>query len=162
MSERTRRGPKRVVDTNIPAIANGASQVDPEVELACVLFLRSITENGRISVDAGGRIFGEYRASLRFSGQPRPGDAFLMWVNDHHYDEVVCTRVELTELPDGNFAEFPPAVSLARFDPSDRKFVAVARADVDSPPIAVGIDRGWRNHEAALAAESVSLHFVCG
>jgi hypothetical protein len=150
-----------VVDTNIPVIANGESKLAADVELACVMFLRSIARNGRISVDAGGLIFSEYRRNLRFSGQPRPGDAFLVWFNDHHYDASTCTRVALTELADGNFAEFPNAAGLAGFDPSDRKFVAVACADTDGPPIAVGLDRGWRKHKRALANAGVVLHFVC-
>ena len=51
-------------------------------------------------------------------------------------------------------------MTLATFDPSDRKFVAVALAS--GSPVANATDTDWLDYQTALEANGVELHFVCG
>lgn len=150
-----------VVDTNVGIAANLKAEVPAECALACVRTLRTITRHGRLALDSGDLIFDEYRTHLRFSGQPGTGDAFMKWVHDNRFNEGVCDRIRITPTDDGSFEEFPDVDELAAFDPSDRKFVAVAATHPESPPIAVAADRDWTNNRDALAAASITVRFVC-
>jgi hypothetical protein len=60
-----------------------------------------------------------------------------------------------------NFEEFLLDPSLATFDPSDRKFVAVAVAHPEHPPILNATDSDWWDYREALAHHSVRVEFVC-
>lgn len=53
----------------------------------------------------------------------------------------------------------PPAG--VRYDPSDRKFLAVAAAHPDRPPVLQALDSKWWGWRAALAPSDVTIHFVC-
>jgi hypothetical protein len=71
------------------------------------------------------------------AGQPGPGDAFFKWLwdNQGHLDH--CRQVSITRMKGGSrsFEEFPDDPDLARFDREDRKFVAVAIASGEQPPM---------------------------
>ena len=127
----------------------------------CIQRLREITEKGHLVLDEGGLIFGEYLRYLSLSGEPGVGDAFMRWVNDHQHDERFCTLIPLAVRPDGTIVEFPAQTSLAQFDRSDEKFVAVAATHPDRPPIQVAVDRGWVRHRDALAEIEVEVQFLC-
>lgn len=150
-----------VIDTNVGIAANGKADVSVECELACVQFLREVTRSGHLVLDANGTIFEEYLRYLSLSGEPGVGDAFIRWVNDHQHDTDFCTLVDLTIKPDGEFVEFPDSQELSGFDPSDKKFVAVASAHPDRPVLRVALDRGWVRYREALAKQNVEIEFLC-
>lgn len=150
-----------VIDTNVGIVANSKADVGRECELRCIRLLREVTENGHLVLDEGGQIFAEYLRYLSLSGEPGVGDAFMRWVNDHQHDERLCTRIPLTIKPDHKIVEFPARPALARFDPSDEKFVAVAAAHPDKPPIQVAVDRGWIRHRDALAGVEIKVEILC-
>lgn len=154
---------KSVVDTNVGVIANGGSGASSECELACVRALRAIMSKGKISVDQGDLIFREYLRNLRLEGRPGVGDAFMRWVHDVRFDDMVCTRVALTQEGDEmtDFAEYPQVDDLSSLDREDRKFVAVAAADPERPALMVGRDRGWDRHEVALQGAGIRMIFLC-
>jgi hypothetical protein len=56
---------------------------------------------------------------------------------------------------------FPPDEALAKFDPSDRKFVAVSCAHEQRPPILQATDSKWWGLREALVACGVTVHFLC-
>lgn len=150
-----------VVDTNVCIAANLKADVSAGCALACIRALRLITREGRLALDSRDLIFDEYRTYLSFSGQPGTGDAFMKWVHDNRFNEDLCDRIPVTPTDDGSFEEFPDAAALTTFDPSDRKFVAVAVAHPQSPEIAVAADRDWTNNRHALAAANVTVRFLC-
>lgn len=151
-----------VIDTNVGIAANGRADVSPDCELACVDLLAGVTDDGHLVLDDGDRIFDEYRRHLSLAGQPGVGDLFMKWVHDNRCNHEVCTRVALTPLPGDpdDFHEFPRSVELQSFDRADRKFVAVAAAHSERPPIYAATDRGWQRHEPALAASGVTLRWL--
>ena len=152
-----------VVDTNVPIVANGRSkQAEDALVEKCIDALVELTQKGGLVLDDGGLIFDEYRQNLSLSGQPGTGDAFLKWVHDHQWDPQWCDRRTLTPFgtaPDG-FAEFPGAEALREFDPSDRKFVAVANARPPKRPILEAVDYKWWGWRKALAAEGIQVVFL--
>jgi len=153
-----------VVDTNVPVVANARSaQTDPDCILSCIGILREIRERGIFVLDDAMRILDEYRRNLSLSGQPGAGDFFMKWVWTVQADPRHCQRVSITPRADdpSTFVEFPNDTDLANFDPSDRKFVAVALASGSAPEILNAVDSDWANHFDSLTRNGVRLRFLC-
>jgi len=135
-----------LVDTNVPKTANLVMQPDPDSDVSddCVQACIEAVEHIKIGqcvlvIDAGDEIFDEYQQQLSMRGQPGVGDSFMKWVYDHRWNADKVTQVPITK--NGNsYDEFPDHVGLNDFDPSDRKFVAVANAHPEKPPIVQATD----------------------
>ena len=153
-----------MVDTNVAVVANGRTpQAGIQCVETCVTTLIEIRDHHRLLVDEQGLILDEYRRHLSPSGQPGPGDAFFKWLwdNQGHLDH--CRQVSITPMRAGSrsFNEFPDDPDLARFDREDRKFVAVAVASEEWPPILNASDTDWWDHWAALKRHGVEIRFLC-
>ena len=150
-----------IVDVNVAIVANGQSeQADARCELSCIRSLRNVQQN-MICLDDGDRIFTEYRRNLSMSGQPGVGDEFMYWLSQNRYTPSACERVAIREHPERGFEEFPDDPALRRFDPSDRKYVAVARASEHSPLILNAVDSDWRNFESELSGYDINVSELC-
>ena len=158
--------PKCVVDTNVPKTANLAQNPDsvPEELWACVLncveAIEHIVKNGGLVIDDGDEIFTEYRHQLRMKGCPGVGDRFMKWVHDNRWhlpqeDRVTITRNGKT------YIEFPEHDDLLDFDDSDRKFVAVANAHSQKPPILEATDSKWWGWKDGLSSVGITVIFLC-
>lgn len=153
-----------IVDTNVLIVANGkASHADIDCELACVEALGQIQGDGRVLVDQSGFVFAEYQRHLSHSGQPGLGDVFFKWLWDNQAQASICTKVDIAPEDDTgtSFAVFPPDPELEGFDLSDRKFVAVAIASREAPPILNATDTDWWRHREALNSYGVNVKFLC-
>ncbi len=152
-----------VVDVNVPIVANGRHPpAGPQCRLACIRALRQ-ARRGLICLDDGGRILAEYRRHLSLSGQPGVGDEFMYWLHRNQATEGTCERVPIHPLPhdDRDFAEFPRDPRLASFDPSDRKYAAVAVASGHSPRILNASDTDWWISREALADHGIDVDSIC-
>jgi hypothetical protein len=151
------------MDTNVAVVANGKTpQAGDDCVEACVTALLELRERRQILVDDGALIFEEYRRHLSPSGQPGLGDAFFKWLWDNQCNPDHCRQIRITAANDGRvFDEFPDDPALADFDPSDRKFVAVALASGERPPILNASDTDWWNHREALSRNGVEVRFLC-
>ncbi|MEJ7594367.1 MAG: hypothetical protein WKF77_22760 [Planctomycetaceae bacterium] len=161
----TRRQQKRIIDTNVPITANRA--LDPTATheelpciLACVNAVEFVVENGGMVIDAGDELFHEYRTNLKLKGQPGVGDKFVKWVHDHRWGFPPEDRVPITRTGD-TYAEFPDHEGLKDFDRSDQKFVAVANAHPDKPPILEATDSKWWGWKDSLAEVGITVIFLC-
>ncbi len=105
--------------------------------------LLDVTQLGHVVVDDGLEIVQEYRNNLRAQGQPGVGDAFFKWLWDNLYVKEICTHVQITKHSKRGYREFSIHAGLAAFDPSDRKFVALAAAHPEHPPILQAVDSKW-------------------
>jgi hypothetical protein len=150
-----------VVDVNVPIVANGrAPQADLDCQYACVAALQEITESGLLVLDDQMRILEAYLNYLSPRGQPGLGDAFMRWVWEHQAVTERCEQVPLT-VSEGGFNEFPDDPRLSRFDPSDRVYVAVAKASRNAPEVLNAVDRDWWEHREALTQNGVRVRFLC-
>jgi len=156
-----------IIDTNVPIVANGSSdQASILCVVACQRLLQEVAADRRVLViDSAWQIIREYKHKLRQEGQPGIGDAFLRWVLTNWANPQRCTQVPITAAPNAqsahDFAEFPDDPALARFDPSDRKFVAVAHAHPAHPPIYNAVDTDWLHYQETLASHGVVVTQIC-
>ena len=153
-----------VVDTNVAIVANGRpDQNDPRPpSIACrtatVTFLSKVVNKGRVLLDSAGEIQDEYRRHLNPSGAPGVGDRFYQEVL--HCSPELVERVDLPMRVDGEYEDLPQSLIDAGFDPSDRKFAALAHKE--GVPVYNAIDSDWIEHAAALAAEEIQVENLCG
>lgn len=120
-------------------------------------------KGGHVFLDEGGDIALEYGKNLRRSGQPGPGDVFFKWVLTNEWCGQRITRVPITSRngdPE-DFEELPEPSGGVSYDPSDRKFLAVAAAHAEHPPVLQSFDSKWWGWQAALAEAGVTIHFLC-
>ena len=147
-----------IVDTNVAIAANGRNtHADPECQLACVEHLEAICREACAVLDDANLIFDEYRASLSFAGAPGMGDAFFKHVFVHMYGGVRVRQVAITPCSDERrgFDELPEN----EFDPSDRKFLAVAV--VADAEILNATDSDWSEQEALMRELGVRVRQLC-
>ena len=114
-----------------------------------------------VVIDDGYRILREY-GNRTYPNEPKGvGDAFLKWLLQNHSNTSRVCRVPITETGQDCFVEFPDPLLEERFDPPDRKFAAVANAHPDKLPIWQGADSKWLDWWPQLAAQGISVHFLC-
>jgi len=152
-----------VVDTNVAVVANRAhEEASPHCVLACATLLKEIgAGEWQLVLDDAWQILGEYKKELRSSGQPGVGDAFLKWVLTNRTNPARCAWTHISPCTEHDYAEFPDDPALDGFDHSDRKFVAVALAHPDKPPIANAVDTDWWDYREPLAQHGVQVRFLC-
>lgn len=153
-----------VVDTNVATTANGANPGAPQdCVVSSAKALQAVMVEGHVFVDEAGAIAREYRVNLGASGQPGPGDAFLKWLLTHEWGEQRCTRVPITpkDHDQEDYNELPTPGDGTSYDRSDRKFLAVAAAHPDHPPILQSFDSKWWGWRRALEKAGVSIQFIC-
>ncbi len=152
-----------VVDTNVPVVANRrSSHAGPACVLACIDALDDLRLHHKIVLDNLGRILEEYRNNLSARGQPGVGDAFFKWVWQNQGNTAHCEMVEICPRGSGeDYEEFPDDPELARFDHSDRKFVAVAIASRLDPNVLNATDTDWWHYRKCLKKHGVPVVFLC-
>lgn len=158
---------RTIVDTNVPVVAN---QRHSHAQLACVLAcierLALIEHEQVLLLDDRWLILREYMQMLHPTGQPGIGDRFLRWVLINRANPQRCELVSITPKGSGHdvsdFAEFPEIHELQEFDPADKKFVAVALAHPDHPPILNAVDTDWEIFREPLERIGVRVEFLCG
>lgn len=150
-----------VIDTNVLVVANGKHEAAGAQCMGACIDALAQARTARVVIDDAQHILTEYRKHGSFAGQPGVGDAFFKWLWQRQADPRHCLVVHITPHPKRGFAEFPADEQLAKFDPSDRKFVAVALAAGDAPPILNASDTDWWLARHALDAHGLTVKFLC-
>lgn len=151
-----------IVDTNVILAANGQHEnVGPSCVLACALKLQSIMKGGRIALDHTFEILLEYQKKTTPKTGNRPGDAFVKWALQNNANTDRCDQIELHPHLERGYESFPDDERIADFDRTDRKFVAVAAAHEDHPPILQAADSKWLGWEPALKDHGITVDFLC-
>ena len=147
-----------VVDTNVAIVANGrGTHADMRCQLTCVKKLKTVAADEVVAIDAAGAILDEYATHLSFSGKPGMGDVFFKYVFDHQHQDDRVRRVAVTPSGDDRrgFEELPENA----FDPSDRKFLAVAV--VGRAVVLNATDSDWGEQEALVDGLGVEVSQLC-
>lgn len=153
---------KAVIDTNVLLVANGQhTDVSTECVTECVRRLQYMEKVGVTIIDDGFRILGEYQHKTSLNPPKGVGDVFLKWLLRQAGNPARVEQVNLTELVENEFAEFPDATLQPVFDAPDRKFVAVANAHPEKPPILESVDCKWLDWWPALQAKGIRVEFLC-
>lgn len=156
-----------IVDTNVATTANGAnSGAPPSCVAASAVALQQVMTKGHVFLDAGRRIVHEYGKNLSGRGQPGAGDVFYKWIltNEWAASRVTLVSIRPKEEDPEDFHELRPAdpdVGKYGYDRSDRKFLAVAAAHPENPPILQSFDSKWWGWTKSLRKDGVSIHFLC-
>ena len=151
-----------VVDTNVIMVAGGRHpDVSPACVSSCAIKLEGIMDTGRVAIDEGFEILGEYLNKNDPKRPKGPGDAFVKWVLRNRSNSSRCDLVRLDRGEDGEYLAFPRHPQLADFDPSDKKFVAVSAAHVDHPPLLEAADSKWLDWAPALCENGIRVDFLC-
>lgn len=158
-----------IVDTNVAVVASVQAEQESDAKYkdciaACAERLGQINNEGvRLALDDQRRIIDEYRRNLESLDRFNIGYQFYKWVEMNWTNPERCDRISITPV-DGleiNFKEFPDDPALADFDDDDRKFIAVACAHPDSPPILQAVDGKWRNFLDVLRDKGVMVEYIC-
>lgn len=151
-----------VVDTNVVLVANGQHQnVSDACVVECVVRLQAIMMGGKLALDDCFRILLEYQTKTTPKTGNRPGDAFVKWALQNNANSRCVDQVPLREHAVRGFDSFPEDADLVKFDPPDRKFVAVAFAHPHNPPILQAADSKWLNWEEPLKRCGITVEFIC-
>ena len=147
----------RVVDTNVAIAANARdTHADFACQQACVRALRSLVE-GVVAIDDEDLVIDEYRRHLHHSGMPGVGDMFFKHVFNNQYLPTRVRRAQISPTEDDGrgFEELPPNT----FDPSDRKFLAVAV--VAKAAILNATDSDWDEQALLMKRLGVEVQQLC-
>jgi hypothetical protein len=109
-------------------------------------------------LDLEGEIQSEYRRHLNPSGAPGVGDRFYQEVL--RSSPYLIERVSLQRRPDGEYIDLPQAIIDAGFDPSDRKFVALAHKE--NSPVFVSTDSDYVECHDELVRNGIRVEYLCG
>jgi hypothetical protein len=142
-------------------VANGKSTAGAKCTEACAKKLMEIVERGHVVIDDSFLLLHEYRDNLNSGGQPGVGDQFYRWLLINQRKPNRCTRVRITQMPEGGYAEFPEHPDLHGFDPSDHKFIAVAAVHPRSPCVLQAFDTKWWPLRHAFKACGINIAFLC-
>lgn len=153
-----------VVDTNVPVVANGrpagrcAHNPTVECRIAAVQFLQEVIAEGRLVLDVAGDMQAEYRRNLNPAGQPGVGDRFYQVIL--HSAPHLVERIDLPKRTDQEYAALPQSLIDAGFDPSDRKFAAMAKQE--NIPVYNSTDSDWLEATDILVEEQIEVINLCG
>jgi len=152
-----------LIDNNVLVAANGKeSHVGPACVLATIERLERLMAGEILVLDDAEHILSEYARYCDYSGQPGAGDYFYRWVREQAaYNPQHCEQVTLELDEDRSFAAFPKTQALAKFDLSDRMFVAAALTHHANPPVVNAADKDWHEHHEALQQHGVRIEFLC-
>ena len=153
-----------VADTNVAVVANALSeQASEDCVETCAERLEEIMRGEvKLVLDDDWQILGEYAQNLHFTGTD-VGDRFLQWVLRNWRNPERCDLIHITSVDgsENEFEEFPDDPTLEGFDPDDRKFIAVAVAHPEKPPILQAVDSQWSDFRDILRENGVTVAFIC-
>ena len=155
-----------VIDTNILLVADGqAEHMSLACKIECLDRLKTVQSSEQVVLDFQRIILEEYGHTLDPSKRPpSPGCVFLKWLLVNQCNPLHTSMVNLTPIDNAKtrFSEFPPDDALEEaFDPSDRKFVSVAYAHPEKPPILESADSKWLGWETDLNHHGIQVEFLC-
>ncbi|MCY3779593.1 MAG: hypothetical protein OXG78_04720 [Chloroflexi bacterium] len=165
----------KIIDTNVPLTAAGLnSDASKQCQLSCVAVLKAVLAGQvKVVIDAKRDVLREYNRRIHPDFRGSLAEQFMLYMLQYH---TVAGRVHCLELQQnesGQFVDYPDNSDTwstrvrrcERFDPDDKKWVALAvrfkkEAGIDAP-IVNAADRCWLAFESQLEAAGVKLEVLC-
>jgi hypothetical protein len=151
-----------IVDTNVLCVAEGLHpEASDECAVACLAIANQISAGLTIAVDDDDLILSEYLGALKDARTAGTGAKLAAYLFQRRFHTGVCRRVQITptDVPEASFEEVPEA--LRDFDSDDHKFIAVAAAEGNRPPILTAVDREWWDRRDEFAQHGIDVQFLC-
>ncbi|MFZ4828180.1 MAG: hypothetical protein ACOYLB_12580 [Phototrophicaceae bacterium] len=157
--------PSKLIDTNVPLVAMDQER-PPDCQRACLaLIKRVLAGEVRVVLDTGKHVLQEYRKNMYPDPSNGFASQFLAYLLNNEYTLERVYRVKLTQDADGRYLTFPDDPRLARFDPSDKKWVALAigyhHEMGESAPIVNASDSDWLEYNSLLREHGIIIEFLC-
>lgn len=156
---------KYIIDANVVLLSGTAVTDIPRDQLVCakkcVDFIRRFMENPDMSLvlDAEGRILKEYRGAYTLGNSPNMATVFSIWVHQH-MPRNAEDFISLKEVKENEFENYPNSKKLKKFDPPDRKYIALAYKHKDKPPIVEASDSKWWGIREDLEENGIEVYFI--
>lgn len=165
----------KIIDTNVPLTAAGRNpQATETCVLSCGETVNQILKGETvIVVDADDNAIAEYRNNMYPDPKGTPAGQFLMYLlmNRNHPHRV--KSLSLVTDVNGRFEDYPDNedkwtttdIRCKRFDPDDKKWVALAlrfKSEMSTDaPIVNAADRCWIAFEEQLKSVGLALEMLC-
>ena len=154
---------KIILDTNVPTMAaiapNKCSSDKLEIQKKCIDYIYNLTKGKtKLVLDMGYEIFNEYINNVEKN--TNIGDIFLKWLYSYIAKIDMSNFLMLEKDDNKEFVSFPINEDTKNFDPSDRKFVALANIHPEKPPIIEGTDAKWWGYKEAFLKYGIKIHFL--
>jgi len=155
---------KIILDTNVPVKASVSPATCPpdelEMQRACMEYIGELVQNQnkKLVLDLDYEILKEYRNNVYKNSSM--GKIFFTWLNNYLGTILPEDCLKLEKNADGQYKDYPYDEATKDFDESDKKFVALANAHADKPPIIEAADGKWLGYEAAFAKYGIHIEFL--
>jgi len=159
-----------IIDTNVPMTAgNRVADIPDDLLLcakACIEFIQELIKKDsgvRVVLDSNHLVLNEYEKNIKsLRGEDNLATYFLHWIYEYLAKIQPDDFFPLTELSENEYAEYPNHISeLKSFDPSDKKFIALAFVHKESPVIIEATDSKWWGIKDILKDEGIEVMFLC-
>lgn len=155
---------KIILDTNVPTKASISPQLCHENELEmqkkCMKYIGDLVNNKetKLVLDADFEILKEYQNNV--CKNSNMGKIFFKWLYNYYNQIQPEDIIKLEKNRSGQYMDFPYDDDTENFDESDKKFIALANAHAEKPPIIEAADGKWLGYEAAFAKYGIIIEFL--
>ena len=164
MKGQARHMSKIILDTNVPVKASIAPNLCPEYELGmqkkCMEYIGQLANGSdkKLVLDADYEILKEYQNNVCKSSNM--GKIFFRWLYNYFSQIQPEDFVKLKRNNCGQYIDFPYDDQTEKFDESDKKFIALANAHAEKPPIIEAADGKWLGYETAFSKYGIKIEFL--
>lgn len=167
--------PHKIIDTNVALTADGTnSQASKACQRSCVSVIRrALSGEVPVVIDENNEVLGEYRKNIYPDQKGSLAEQFMIFALTNQYFGERVKRIKLEKNAFGQFEDYPDNedewttndIRCQRFDPDDKKWVALAvrfknQTGTDAP-IVNAADRCWIAFESQLLSAGVLLETLC-
>lgn len=165
----------KIIDTNVPLTAAGLnSNASKKCQLRCVAVLKAIFSGElKVVIDSERETLREYNRRIHPNYRGSLAEQFMLHMLQYQTVTSSVHCVELARDSAGNYIDYPDNGDIwtsdvrrcERFDPDDKKWVALAvrfKNDTGTDaPIVNAADRCWLAFESHLDSAGVKLEYLC-
>lgn len=155
---------KIILDTNVPVKASVLPESCCVNELVmqkkCMEYINDLvnSKDSKIVLDMDFEILNEYRNNV--SDKSNMGKIFFRWLYNYYSHIQPEDNIKLVKDECGKYLKFPYDKDTKSFDESDKKFIALANAHREKPPIVEAADGKWLGYEEAFAKYGITIEFI--